>query len=145
MRLRRVVIVACLLAQSALAVAQEVPRTVGELQAKGGVQLDRQALLALISGAVVSGEVANARYEPRPRYELAYAPDGAAKGYIGSPSNTAAGTWEITERGRLCSVLRDATDLEHRACTFWFQLGADTYSSRDDAPSAPLYKRDIRR
>jgi hypothetical protein len=141
MPLLRFVIVACLLVESALAVADEAPRTVGELQAKGGVQLDRQTMLALISGAVVSGE----SLVPGTRYELAYAPDGAAKGYIGSSSNSAVGTWEITERGKLCSVLRDATNREHRTCVYWFQLGGVTYSSPDDAPASPEYQRDIRR
>jgi len=124
-------------------VAQEAPRTVGELLDKGGSQLDQRAVQMLLSGATIIGDFMQGL--PGEKLEMTYAKDGTVKGFLGSTVHPAAGIWEVTDQGRLCSVLRDETNTEHRACTFWFRLGSDTYATASPTPGSVIFLRRVSR
>ena len=139
----RIGLVSLLLVFATLSAAQNSPRTVGELLSSGGSQLDQTSLRTLLSGATATGDFMQGL--PGEKLELAYAADGTVKGYLGARTKPASGTWEVSDQGRLCSVLRDATNIEHRACTFWFQIGEVVYASSSNAPGSVIYLRRIYR
>ena len=139
----RVVLLVYLLQLAAACLAQDAPRTMSELLGGGAVQLDQPALQALLSGATVRGTTARGG---RPMLsELTYAADGTVKGYIYTRENRVAGTWEVTDSGKLCSVLREATNFEHRACTYWLHLGNAFYSVSTDLAASLADVREVTR
>ena len=135
--------VAFLLLFAALSHGQDGPRTVQELLSRGGSQLDQTSLRTLLSGATAVGDLMQG--VPGEKLELTYVEDGTVKGYLGTRTKPASGTWEVSDQGKLCIVLRDAMNIEHRACTFWFQLGPVIYATPSNAPGSVIYLRRVDR
>jgi hypothetical protein len=128
--------------------AAQPPSTVGDVLDRGGKRVGRDDLVALVSGATISGSQVG---RPQTTFENIHRPDGTASGRALDRSVqfggqlTYDGTWSVDERDQVCVEFRNNRGNTFKSCTVWYVLDGTYYSAGTDDRRAEVYRRDLRR
>ena len=139
----RVLAVWCLLSVSTIAWAQGLS-TVSDILDRGGNRVGREDLMALISGATISGSQVG---RPQTTFENVHRADGTLSGRAidRGMQVTYDGTWSADADGRLCYDFRNNRGATFKSCTVWFVVDRAYYASDTDDRRARVYQRDVKR
>lgn len=101
--------------------------TLGEILDKGGKKLSRDEYVALLP-ATMSGPWEDGAGE----WSVVYKPDGTFSGtarhYASGSTSPSYGTWEMDEKGRLCSNENlPAWNKTFKGCSYRYLLSGDLY------------------
>jgi len=115
--------------------------TLADVKAKNGVQLSAEELKQLMPGAkVVSRTQAGStrRWEKRPGWDIVASSDGRGSTAGRNAYAAAAGTWRVTDNGRLCVTIKWTVSPDHW-CRLMFKVGDKYYGVGrldDNAPTS---------
>ena len=132
-----------LLAFSPFTFAQEL-KTVGDLLDRGGVQVTKDELVKLLSGAVNSG----VQHGTNATFRNAMNEDGSLKGTaVLANGQTVAvyGTWTVGQDGELLSELKNDRGARWESTIFYFKLGNRYFGAKSKDKTAQLEDRQIER
>ena len=123
--------------------------TLAMLKAQDAKRLDKEALLALLPGAVDVSAPLRATAQQR-RWSLAQDGrlTGNATGGLNQNSTRAEGKWRVNDDGRFCVDIAwtwSGGSSEEKWCGLVYQAGSDHYVVFRDEPEAPAWKHKITR
>lgn len=116
--------------------------TVGDIQKQGAIKLGRPEVVALYSGATVSGAQVG---RPNTRFRLAFKKDGSATGSYSGPGGqgTVNGIWTVNDAGQICIDFVNSNAGKVQGCNVVFSQGGRFYDARTDAVADVVYEREI--
>ncbi|CAA6603502.1 conserved exported hypothetical protein [Rhodospirillaceae bacterium LM-1] len=134
---RCLLLVALLVPNSAQ--AQE---SLGELVSQGGRKIEREELVELLSGLVMTGDSLN---NPGAIIHFEYEGDGSVAGFTRTADGRefrSKGKWTVDATGKFCrDMIRDGNGTRWGDCRFFYRLNEGYFASDPDNPSAKVEKR----
>ena len=131
-------------AHAAEGAAPSPASTVGDLLRGGGTKLNKAEVVALYSGATVSGTQVGS---PNTRFQVSYRSDGSMGGSYSAPTynGTVAGHWSVDERGQFCSYFANSRAQQVLGCSFLYRQGDRYFAARTEESAEPLAERSFTR
>jgi hypothetical protein len=130
---------------SAPTASAQDPETVKDVLSRGGKRLSKNEVVALYSGATVSGQQVD---RPATTFENRYKTDGTLSG-VGRTDNNPwfgiTGKWSVDDTGLLCHDLSNRDGSTSRLCSAFFALDDSYFAARADDPAARVWRRTIKR
>jgi hypothetical protein len=107
------------------------PATVGDVVAWGGKRLSRDELLALVSGATMSGAQID---RPDVTFENLNKSDGTTNGHARSATDllNVTGRWLVDDQGRFCIDYSNNRGGTIKNCTVFFLLDGSYFSGKTE-------------
>ena len=132
-----------LLAFSPFTVAQE-PKTVGDWLDRGGVQVAREELVKLLSGAVNSG----VQHGTNAKFRNDMKEDGSLKGtavLANGQTVDVFGKWTVGQNGELLNELNNSKGSRWKSSIFYFKFENKYFGASSRDRSTQLLEREIER
>lgn len=124
---------------SSLAQAQE---NIKELVSQGGKKIEREELVALLSGLVMSGDSLN---NAGGVIHFEYEGDGSVSGFMRASDGRefrSQGKWTVDDAGKFCrDMIRESNATRWGDCRFFYRLNDGYFATDPDNPSAKVEKR----
>ncbi|MBF0267443.1 MAG: hypothetical protein HQL44_02505 [Alphaproteobacteria bacterium] len=122
-----------------LAQAQE---NLGELVSQGGKKIEREELVELLSGLVMTGESLN---NASAIIHFEYEGDGSVAGFSRTADGRefrSKGKWTVDAAGKFCrDMIRESNGTRWGDCRFFYRLNDGYFATDPDNPSAKVEKR----
>ncbi len=130
---------------SASIVSAQEPANLGELLDKGAKRLDAAELKALVIGATVSGMVL--REGSTIGFDTTFTDDGKLTGRLYGlrvdAGRGTTGTWNINEKGQLCTESLSVAFGATKNCSVYYSMNNVYYAAASDERSAIARMRKI--